>query len=118
METEDGATRRTASAHALSLSLPALLAIAWFAGAMLSLSPMILALWRIRCIRPSGLPWLEGQPLVNELAAEAGLSRFVEVLQHEAVSVPMTSGAVHPAIVLPADASTWGVDHAAAPTPN
>jgi uncharacterized protein (TIGR03435 family) len=89
------------------LSAAALLAAAWFAGAMLSLLPVAMGLWKVRSLRRCGLPWRQGQSAADRLALEAGARRRIEVLLHEALPGPMTCGAVHPAIVLPPDAQAW-----------
>ena len=88
-------------------SLSALLMMGWIAGAMLSLLPMIVGLWRMRSLRRAGFPWAGGQSIVDGLAREAGIHRRVEVLLHEASPGPMTCDLWHPAIVLSPDAQTW-----------
>jgi uncharacterized protein (TIGR03435 family) len=88
-------------------SLSALLMMGWIAGAMLSLLPMIVGLWRMRSLRRAGFPWAGGQSIVDGLAREAGIRRRVEVLLHEASPGPMTCDLWHPAIVLSPDAQTW-----------
>lgn len=89
------------------ISLPDLLAAAWAGGAALFLLPMVIGLWQIRPLRRTGLPWRRGRSVVERLALDAGIHRRVEVLLHEAVAGPMTSGVVHPAIFLPRDAENW-----------
>jgi uncharacterized protein (TIGR03435 family) len=100
-----GNTPRTQQPSRFSLS--ALLTMGWIAGAMLSLLPMIVGLWRMRSLRRAGFPWAGGQSIVDGLAREAGIHRRVEVLLCEASPGPMTCGLRHPAIVLSPDAQTW-----------
>jgi uncharacterized protein (TIGR03435 family) len=85
----------------------ALWTMGWLAGALLSLLPMIAGLARIRSLRRSGLPWFDGQSVVDGLALETGIRRRVAVLLHEALSAPMTCGVLHPAIVLSPDTPAW-----------
>lgn len=88
-------------------SLSALLILGWIAGAMLSLLPMVVGLWKVHSLRRAGLPWAGGQSIVESLARELGIHRHVEVLLHEASPGPMTCGLTHPAILLSPDARTW-----------
>jgi uncharacterized protein (TIGR03435 family) len=100
-----GATPRTQRSSRASLSV--LLMAGWIAGAMLSLLPMVVGLWRIRSLRRAGFPWAGGQSIVERLARDAGIRRQVDVLLHEASPGPMTCGLLHPAIILSPDAQTW-----------
>lgn len=84
----------------------ALLAV-WVAGGAFFLLRMIFGLQQVRALRQFGLPWRDGQTIVNHLALDAGIHRPVEVLLHESLSVPVTCGVVRPAIVLPPDSQAW-----------
>ncbi len=88
-------------------SLSTLLFFGWLAGVALSLVPMMVGLGRIRALRRAGLPWSDGQALVDRLALETGITRRVELLLHESLPGPIASGMLHPAIVLPVDAQSW-----------
>ena len=79
----------------------------WMAGAAVVLVQLGLVLWRLRRLRRSGLPWPEMRGAIRSLAADAGISRSVDVVVHEAVLSPLTFGTRHPVIVLPADAPGW-----------
>ncbi len=87
-----------------------LLLAGWFAGTALLLSRMLAGLWQVRRLRQSGLPWRRGQAVVERLAPDDGISRYVEVLLHESLPAPVTCGFVHPAILLPPDAQVWDAD--------
>jgi hypothetical protein len=76
----------------------------------LFLLPVAMGLWQVRSLRRSALPWRHGQPIVDELALEAGIHRRVEALLCDGLPGPMTCGVAHPAIVLPPDAQTWEAD--------
>jgi len=104
--TDDGAIVRQSE----GISWSALLFVAWLAGAALFLMPVITGLWQARGLRRSALPWRQGQSVVEGLGFDARFHRRVDVLLHESLQGPMTCGAVHPAIVLPADALTWPQD--------
>jgi bla regulator protein blaR1 len=81
---------------------------AWTIGTLAFLASLAFALWRLRHLRRTGLPWRETYDAVRSLAADAGLNRPVDVLLHEGVASPLTFGTRHPVIVLPTDARAWG----------
>ena len=87
--------------------LPALLLAGWMAGAVVFLLPVIVGLWQIRTLRRTGLPWSRGESVVTRLASELVVRQRVDVLLHEAVAGPMTSGVLHSTIVFPMDADQW-----------
>jgi uncharacterized protein (TIGR03435 family) len=87
-----------------------LLFFAWLIGVALSMIPMIVGLAKIRALRRTGLPWTDGQSLLDRLALESGITRQVELLLHEALPGPIASGMPHPAILLPVDAQSWELD--------
>ena len=88
-------------------SLAVLLITGWLAGIAFSLIPMIAGLWKIRLLRRWGLPWGDGQGIVDRLALDTGIHRRVAVLLHESLPGPIASGMLHPVILLPPDAETW-----------
>ena len=65
---------------------------AWFAVAALFLVPVAIVLWRLHLLRRGGLPWIEGEPLVRTLAAQAGVRRSIDILRHERIAAPVTCG--------------------------
>jgi len=85
----------------------AVLLAVWIAGTAFFALRMIFGLQQVRALRRFGLPWRDGQSIVNQLALDAGIQRRVEVLLHESLPAPATYGIVRPAIVLPADAEEW-----------
>lgn len=80
----------------------------WAVGAALLLTRLAISLLRLRLIRRTGIPSLELNQSMRKLTTSAGMSREVEVLLHDDVPVPFTSGVLRPAIFLPRDAATWG----------
>jgi uncharacterized protein (TIGR03435 family) len=82
----------------------------WIAGVAVFLLPVAVGLRQVSSLRRSALPWLEGRVTVDALTASVGLHRRVDVLLHESLPGPMTCGVLRAAIVLPADAPTWGDD--------
>jgi beta-lactamase regulating signal transducer with metallopeptidase domain len=80
---------------------------AWAAGCLLFLAPLALVLWRLGRLRRTGLPWPDLRDAVGSLAADAGITRTVDVVLHEAAPSPITFGTRHPVIVLPPDAREW-----------
>lgn len=79
----------------------------WAVGAALLLTRLAISLARLRLIRRAGIPSLELNQTMRVLTTSAGMRRQVEVLLHDDVEVPFTSGVLRPVIFLPADASTW-----------
>lgn len=79
----------------------------WAAGAILLLAALIIDLQCVRHLRRGGLPWLARREITRTLAIASGVHRSVEVLLHESISSPLTCGLLHPAILLPIDASEW-----------
>ena len=79
----------------------------WAVGAALLLTRLAISLVRLRLIRRASIPSLELNQTMRMLTSEAGMRRQVEVLLHDDVEVPFTSGVLRPAIFLPADAATW-----------
>ncbi|HEX8029787.1 MAG TPA: M56 family metallopeptidase, partial [Vicinamibacterales bacterium] len=90
-----------------SLSRADWLRIAWAIGAVVFLVPVASAMWRLSMIRRTGLPVTWRRAELSQLAAARGVSRPVELLEHEAVPGPMTFGVTRPVIVLPLDAREW-----------
>jgi beta-lactamase regulating signal transducer with metallopeptidase domain len=81
--------------------------LVWALGAALLLTRLAISLVRLRRIRRSGIPSLELNQTMRILTTSAGMRRQVEVLLHDEVEVPFTSGFLRPVIFLPSDASAW-----------
>jgi beta-lactamase regulating signal transducer with metallopeptidase domain len=79
----------------------------WAAGSLLFAAPLAIVLWRLGRLRLTGLPWPDLRDDVGSLAADAGVTRTVDVVLHEAAPSPITFGTRHPVIVLPLDAREW-----------
>ena len=79
----------------------------WAAGTAALLVSLAAAFWRVRRIRRDSLPRPELRTLVESLAAQAGIARSVEILEHEEVVAPLTCGVWRPAILLPTGAREW-----------
>jgi beta-lactamase regulating signal transducer with metallopeptidase domain len=108
LDTADGAGDATsASAQRPSLPISTLLRIGWGTGVMLFLTPVAVALSRLRRLRRRGRPWLKAEPATRTTAEQAGIRRPVDVLLDHEITVPLTCGFARPAIVLPSDAEAW-----------
>jgi TonB family protein len=94
-------------APAKPLPLSTLLFLAWAAGALAFLTPVVAGAWKLRSLCRTALPWAEGQSAAGELARAAGIARPIELLMHESLPGPMTCGVLRPKILLPRDADTW-----------
>jgi beta-lactamase regulating signal transducer with metallopeptidase domain len=94
---------REGVAHALFVPYADLIvASVWAAGTAAFLSPLLMALVRVRRIRRTAVPWARGRRFLH--------GRRADVLLHEEVAAPMTCGLLRPAIVLPMDAPSWTDD--------
>ncbi len=92
-------------------SVSVLLVTAWLIGAALCLVPMIVGLYKVHSLRRTGLPWADGQTIVNNLARDAGLCARVDVLLNERLPGPIAFGILHPAILLPSNAENWASEN-------
>jgi beta-lactamase regulating signal transducer with metallopeptidase domain len=90
-----------------SLQVTTVIAMAWGAGAAVVLLSLGVGLWRLHQLRRQGVPWIEARQTVDQLAAQAGIARGVDVLLHERVAAPVTCGLLRPAIVIPFEAKEW-----------
>jgi beta-lactamase regulating signal transducer with metallopeptidase domain len=106
-------TNRTNAGASTSANAPVALSwrkmfwMIWAVGAALLLTKLAISLVRLKLIRRAGIPSLELNQTMRILTTSAGMRRRVEVLLHNDVKVPFTSGVFRPVIFLPGDASTW-----------
>ena len=96
-----------ANSSVISLSPRLFVFSIWGVGVVFFLVSFSIGLWKLGRVRRSGLPWRESEDLLRNLADSAGIRRRVDVLIHDALTVPVTCGMLHPAILLPSDAKTW-----------
>jgi ankyrin repeat protein/beta-lactamase regulating signal transducer with metallopeptidase domain len=106
------ATRAAAPAPSAATPFPAIsramLAVSvWTSGVVLLAALLGTNLWRLRAIRRNGVPWLEGQTVLNSIARTRGVARPVSLALHEEIAAPITYGLTDPLVVLPKDASQW-----------
>lgn len=90
-----------------SRSTSTLVLAIWLAGVAIVLVPMHAALLRLRRLRQRGIPWRQGQAVVDEIAAAQAVRTPVQLLIGEDVVGPMTGGVIRPFLVLPRDARQW-----------
>jgi ankyrin repeat protein len=83
---------------------------AWIGVAGLQFLFLGLHLLRLKRLCRAGIPWLERRQSLQLLVNERGIRRQVELLRHEGIAAPITWGAWHPLILVPADACTWSED--------
>jgi ankyrin repeat protein/beta-lactamase regulating signal transducer with metallopeptidase domain len=83
-----------------------LLVGAWAAGALFLLGRLGFALLRLRQLRRTAIPWVDGQALLNRVSADTGLPG-VDVLRHDALGAPVTWGVRSPIVLMPQEADTW-----------
>jgi uncharacterized protein (TIGR03435 family) len=100
-------TRVSSAAQSSRLSISVVLFSLWLLGAMISLVPVAAGLWQAHALRRSAVSWREGKAIARKVASESGIDRNIDILLHDAVPSPMTSGTIRPMIVLPLDAQTW-----------
>jgi beta-lactamase regulating signal transducer with metallopeptidase domain len=89
------------------VSMARLFFILWVGGVVVSLAPVVISLQRLRRLRIAGECWTDGHTFANDLAAELGVRRVVDVRVHDGVTTPMTCGWRAPVVLLPRDASSW-----------
>lgn len=99
----DAPPSRQLAAVAIADALRAL----WLAGTIAFLVPVAAVLWKLSMIRRTALPTVWRREELSQLARERGVTRPVDVVEHEAVPGPMTFGVLRPVIVLPPDAREW-----------
>jgi uncharacterized protein (TIGR03435 family) len=90
-----------------NLSRTEALTVAWAGGVLLCGIPLLIGLFQVGRVRRTALPWIDGQRLVDALAAEAGRRRRVDVLLHESIAAPATCGIVRHTILFPVDVRSW-----------
>jgi beta-lactamase regulating signal transducer with metallopeptidase domain len=88
-------------------SVASLARAAWLLGALASVAPLLLGLWRLRDVRTGSRGWVEGRAIADGLRASLGVRRAVDVVISDALLAPMTCGSLRPMIAMPADASNW-----------
>jgi uncharacterized protein (TIGR03435 family) len=91
---------RSVPAETIVLALSAL-------GTFIALLPLAASALALRAIRRQGVPFIEGEALLAELANGLGIRRAVAVVLHPDISGPMTCGVTRPLVVFPADARQW-----------
>jgi uncharacterized protein (TIGR03435 family) len=91
-------------------SAASLTRLTWLLGALATVAPLLIGLWRVRGLRNRSRAWAEGRAFADALRAAVGVRRVVAVAVHDELSAPMTCGWLRPAIVMPADALKWPVN--------
>jgi beta-lactamase regulating signal transducer with metallopeptidase domain/ankyrin repeat protein len=105
--TRAAAPAPSAATASKAISRPMLATGLWMSGVALLAAMLTTNLWRLRGIRRNGVPWLEGQTVLNAIARTRGLTRPVSLTLHEDIAAPITYGLTDPLVVLPKDALQW-----------
>lgn len=92
---------------ASQFKLSTLLMAAWLLGTVVFLGRTAAGLWQLRCLRRDAISCAVAQTISDKVAADAGIRRRLDVLQHDDLDGPLTFGVVRPAIMLPNDAQSW-----------
>jgi uncharacterized protein (TIGR03435 family) len=79
----------------------------WLAGVAIFIAPVMIGFWQMRRLRESARTWTDGQVLAQTLVSTSESRRPIEVLLHDALTGPLTCGALKPSIILPASALQW-----------
>jgi beta-lactamase regulating signal transducer with metallopeptidase domain len=93
----------TSTSAPAAFSWRKMLWMVWAVGAALLLIRLAMSFARLRRIRRAGIPSLELNRSMRILTTSAGMRRQVEVLLHDDVEVPFTSGFLRPVIFLPGE---------------
>ncbi|MFL5561687.1 MAG: M56 family metallopeptidase [Gemmatimonadaceae bacterium] len=91
------------------LGWPAIVTLAWMAGALIALLPLLLGALQLRAIGRR-VRDVESDALDDYAAALArslGVRRVVRVVEGDAVATPMTWGIVRPVVLVPGGFSEW-----------
>lgn len=83
------------------------------AGAFLLVLSLGVGIWRVHRIRHTALVSVEATRLANEAARAQGLPGGIEVAVSSRLAVPITMGATHPVILLPAETEEWSEEELA-----
>jgi uncharacterized protein (TIGR03435 family) len=81
--------------------------VVWAFGFAVTVTPLLLGLWRARALSHRGHDWKEGRTLAATLAASAGVHRALSVVCDDRLVAPMTCGWLRPTVGMPADAPRW-----------
>ena len=90
-------------------SLRQALAVVWLVGVVIFSAPIVVGLFQVWRLCRLGVPWPEGQSVVDRITFHARVRRPVALLQHESVPGPLTCGLFRPTILVPSDAVNWSV---------
>src|SRR2546423_305685 len=87
----------------------AILATAWFIGALLVLLRLAFGTWRVGQLARDGARVEDGVwlSLTQRLANRLGVTRPLTLLRGERLAVPVTWGIIYPAVLLPQDSDNW-----------
>lgn len=103
----NGSNFVTNSSASAAFSWRTMMWMVWALGAVLLLTKLAISLVHLRRIRRAGIPALGLNQTMRILTTSAGMRRQVDVLLHDNVEVPFTSGFLRPVVFLPSDASRW-----------
>jgi beta-lactamase regulating signal transducer with metallopeptidase domain len=104
-------TTAESSSSSFAFKWPMLVAALWAAGVLVTLSGLVVGLWRLRRLRASCTPVLSGwRSVTDELARECGVTSTIQVLQSTDPALLVTYGMFKPGIILPAGADDWTED--------
>ncbi len=94
---------------AIAFSWSTIVAGVWFAGAVLALATLLFGMVRVRWLARRARPVTKGPwaALAEQLRAELGLYRSVQLLESRDSVMPMTWGTLRPVVLLPASAGHW-----------
>jgi beta-lactamase regulating signal transducer with metallopeptidase domain len=93
-------------------AIPSILLLIWSLGVAVALLPLLVGMHAVRRLRRHAHPftdpaWLH---LLRAGAAQFALRRPLALLRSSPDTVPMMSGLLRPALLLPADADAWSPD--------
>src|SRR5512132_904425 len=100
---------RTAQLTSARPGIVPMLAMIWFAGAILLLLRLALGTWQVGRLARQGARVEDGVwlSLTQRVANRLRVSRPLTLLRGERLAVPVTWGIVYPAVLLPQDSDTW-----------
>ncbi len=107
--TAEASTSGTVSGSWLAIGTVGLV---WSVGLFLTVSPLVLGMWRIILLQRSAPSIVDPEPTntLAELCRRLSILRHVRLLETEQSIVPMTWGLLSPVVLVPASWRSWAVE--------
>jgi beta-lactamase regulating signal transducer with metallopeptidase domain len=107
-----GMAAQSAAGGSMSGSWKSIVVLAWLAGAIAALLPLIVAVLRVRFVTRNATPLETSRwhRIMNATPAMRHMANRTRILESDTASMPMTWGIIRPTLLLPADSGMWSDD--------